>query len=123
MRSNGYGHGDPFATDPWAAVCARGDLAKTTASLAGCQDAKVSSFSLFNDTLGAYVVLGPTNDGQPTFTWKHIEFLDFSNATGSEQSLAINAANTATKLMSGSPSHLLQPETFDFTYELLAPAW
>ena len=121
MRANGYGRGDPFATDPWAAVCARGDLHPTKASLAGCQDAKVGSAALFRENRGAWVVLGPTDDGQPAFSWKGIEQLDFSNATGSTQSEAINAAQTATRLMSGSPSHLLQPDTFDFAYELIAP--
>ena len=73
--------------------------------------------------MGAYVVLGPggVDDGLPNFSWKGIELLDFSNATGSAMSGAINAAQTATRLMSGSPSHLLQPDVFDFSYELLAP--
>ncbi|KAK7254043.1 phospholipase B domain containing protein [Aureococcus anophagefferens] len=121
MRSNGYGSGDEFALDPWMAVCSRGDLNRGKASLAGCYDSKVSSASLFRAGLGAYVVNGPTNAGQPTFKWSDITVVsDLSNASGSPNSEAFNGAGLRLDL---SASHLGQPDTFDFAYEKLAPAW
>lgn len=121
MRSNGYRRGDPFAVNAWAAVCARGDLNEGRRSLAGCYDAKVSSASLFRNGGRAYVVNGPTNDGQPTFDWRKITVVsDLSNASGSPGERAVNGAGLNLDL---SASHLGQPDRFDFTFEELRPTW
>ncbi|KAJ1459661.1 phospholipase B-like protein [Pelagophyceae sp. CCMP2097] len=108
MRANGYTPNardkrrDPFAKDGWAAICARGDVDAQNASLAGCYDAKVSSAKLFREHQGAYVVNGPPSSGAlRPFKW--------------------SAVDTAS--VSGSASHLGQPDVFDFRYELLAPRW
>ena len=66
------GWSDPLAVDPWAAVCSRGDLNPGKASLEGCNDSKGSSASLFKDGLKAWVVNGPTNQNQPTFSWEEV---------------------------------------------------
>ena len=122
MRSNGYGNpDDEFAEDPWMAVCSRGDLNKGKASLSGCYDSKVSSAGLFRDGMRAYVVNGPTNQGQPVFKWSDIIVVsDLSNASGSPNSEAFNGAGLRLDL---SASHLGQPDVFDFDYEELQPDW
>ena len=58
----------------------------------------------FRAGLGAYVVNGPTNAGQPTFKWSDITVVsDLSNASGSPNSEAFNGAGLRLDL---SASHL-----------------
>lgn len=133
MRQNTYGTGDPLAPDPWSAVCARGDLVvpnnnssnsssdDDAASLAGCYDTKVSAASLF---MRAWVVNGPTRQGQPPFDWSRIRPLGDDNDTVWDTSAATyDTSDGATLPITGSTSHRGQPTVFDFDFELLAPAW
>lgn len=72
MRANDWQR-DPLSEGaPFAAVCARGDLAPAGAEfgpvLKGCYDSKVTSATLAR-ALRAEVVSGPTAQGQPPFEW------------------------------------------------------
>lgn len=122
LRANGYGNGDPFATDSFAAICSRGDLLENgKASMEGCYDSKATSASLFMNGMGAYVVNGPTNQNQPTFNWKLADKMLGHNATGSEQQRSGSANAVAPGLEQY--RHVGQPEVFDFDYELMEPRW
>ena len=122
LRSNGYGHGDPLAADPFAAVCSRGDLMPNgQGSLEGCYDSKASSAALFLDGLGAYVINGPTSAGQPVFDWTVADKRLGANATGSEQQRSGSANAVGPSLQQY--RHVGQPDVFDFDYELMRPLW
>lgn len=120
MRSNYYGFDDPLAPDPWSAVCARGDLALEEPSLAGCYDTKVSSLK---SGMTAWVINGPTNDQQPTFSWADI-YADSGEDSGKSWDSARASkgglrgqGSSATSSITGSARHLGQPIVFDFAFE------
>eukprot|EP00008_Paramoeba_atlantica_P006296 CAMPEP_0201489524 /NCGR_PEP_ID=MMETSP0151_2-20130828/22855_1 /ASSEMBLY_ACC=CAM_ASM_000257 /TAXON_ID=200890 /ORGANISM="Paramoeba atlantica, Strain 621/1 / CCAP 1560/9" /LENGTH=553 /DNA_ID=CAMNT_0047875145 /DNA_START=115 /DNA_END=1776 /DNA_ORIENTATION=+ len=100
MRYNDY-EVDPYAGgDPWGAVCSRGDLTPLsgvagTPSPNGCYDSKITDFQNAKQ-LKSFAINGPTNEQQPTFTWK----------------------DTFPKAV-----HLGQPETFDFDWYTMQPSW
>jgi len=71
MRSNNY-KTDPYSdSDPYNAVCSRGDLATGTDNMAfGCVDTKWITASSFKNGV-SYAINGPTinNGGLPPFSW------------------------------------------------------
>lgn len=93
MRQNDF-QTDPIAAgDPWGAICARGDLEPSSPSGSGGTDSKISSWSaLKKGTLEAYIINGPTSQGQKPFAW-------------------------STSGLSASYSHMGQPDLFDFEFE------
>ena len=121
--------GDPFALDPWTAVCSRGDLDPNQQALEGCYDSKITSVSLARRE-GAWIVNGPTTGSPahplPAFSWTsfHEVRRNITNVhTGGEisQSEAINSASQ--EVVSGSASHVGQPEQFSFSWEFVSPRW
>jgi hypothetical protein len=69
--------------------------------------------------MSAWVINGPTNQHQPTFTWKEVKG-SYQNATGSSDAVAINAGDAK---ITGFASHLGMVDKFDFKYEIMAPRW
>lgn len=84
---------DPIANgDPWGAICARGDLGGSPSGSGGT-DSKISSWKgLKTGNLDAFIVNGPTSQGQKPFAW-------------------------STSGLSDSYSHMGQPDLFDFEFE------
>lgn len=124
---------DPFAIDPWMAVCSRGDLDPSGQALEGCYDSKVSSAKVALTVGGAWIINGPTTGGWqqnrqqwlPAFNWDNYFTLtrNVTLDTGGElsQSEAINAADK--KVVAGSANHIGQPQLFDFSWEYITPRW
>lgn len=91
LRYNDF-ENDPISEgNPFSSICARGDLADKPRP-SGCYDTKVTNQELFWQ-LRAWVVNGPTTQGQPAFEWS-------SSAVGSAP-------------------HNGQPDVFNFTPELM----
>ena len=64
--------------------------------------------------LAAWAVNGPTNQNQPAFSWDGIR---------GPNAHAVGPYGDAVAAIAGSASHLGQPSTFDFAFELMAPRW
>uniref|UniRef100_A0A7S3K4T8 Phospholipase B-like n=1 Tax=Aureoumbra lagunensis TaxID=44058 RepID=A0A7S3K4T8_9STRA len=129
LRSNHYGQGDPLAPNPWDAICSRGDLVRSETeqqpTLAGCYDAKISSDSLFQEHGAAFIINGPTNQHQPTFSWDNIINapgpIHHNISTWKDVTNMIIRDDHTTVPIQGSASHQGQSITFDFRFERVSP--
>jgi len=97
MRSNDY-EKDPYSLgDPGNAICSRFDLEPSSKRPrpSGCYDAKVTSYSRALN-LVCEAINGPTTQNQPPFSW-----------TGQFEDMV----------------HEGMPQTFNFNFEVMDPAW
>mmetsp|Transcript_18968 Transcript_18968/g.39102 ORF Transcript_18968/g.39102 Transcript_18968/m.39102 type:complete len:198 (+) Transcript_18968:110-703(+) len=72
--------------------------------------------------MSAWVVNGPTNQNQPTFSWAAY-VANGSDSFFSEPALSTGDATAGAEVVSGSARHWGQPESFNFSFELMAPRW
>ena len=72
LRYNDYQHDELSLNHTLLTIASRGDLNKTNISCFGAVDAKfISVKDLFENKNKIYIIAGPTNDQQPTFSWKN----------------------------------------------------
>eukprot|EP01099_Mayorella_cantabrigiensis_P006201 TRINITY_DN5130_c0_g1_i1.p1 TRINITY_DN5130_c0_g1~~TRINITY_DN5130_c0_g1_i1.p1 ORF type:complete len:299 (-),score=70.55 TRINITY_DN5130_c0_g1_i1:129-1025(-) len=96
MRYNNYLNDSYANGDPWAAICARGDLDPSSPSANGCYDTKVT-FSAWIKELHSEGINGPTTSNDlPPFVWTS-KFDD--------------------------SAHFGQPSEFDYSFVTMKPNW